>query len=397
MKILYIIPTYKPSTRYGGTTEVASHLAERLTKKGHEVTVWTTNGDGPENLAVETGRPVMIDGVPVYFFRRYTGDHSHICPGLWLRLLLHGRKFDVVHLHSWWSPAMVVAAGICKLTGIRPVLSPHGMFCDHVLRTNNRIKKKILHFFTRSFLKNTWLHVSTPMEWKESQAFLKARWGGIMLPNPVRAGAPVHEDPAAPRPVFTIGFLSRIDPKKGLDILIRSLSRVSFDYRLKIAGSGEEGYLLQLKDLAARCGNADRIEWTGPRYHGEKFSFFRSLDLFALTSRNENFALVVIESLSVGTPVLVSSEVGLAPYVHEKDLGWVTGIGHHEAVTAALEQAWTDREKRLRVSMQAPQIVREDFDGEPIIDQYCRFYAGLVRCGTPPSVPHHPEVVPLTN
>ncbi|HEY1006792.1 MAG TPA: glycosyltransferase, partial [Sphingobacteriaceae bacterium] len=241
---------------------------------------------------------------------------------------------------------------------------------------------------------NTWLHVSTDMEWRESQAFLKAPWRGVTLPNPVRVGDSAADQPAASRPVFTIGFLSRIDPKKGLDILIRALSGVSFDYRLKIAGSGEESYIGQLKQLAAECGNADKIEWTGPRYHREKFDFFRNLDLFALTSRNENFALVVIESLSVGTPVLVSREVGLAPYVHERDLGWVTGISPG-AVTAGLELAWMDREKRLRVRTQSAQIVRNDFDGEPIIDQYCRFYTGLVQRGTPPS--HHAEVIPLTN
>lgn len=383
MKILYIIPTYKPSTRYGGTTEVASHLAESLQKKGHEVTVYTTNGNGPDNLDIPTGRPVTVDGVTVFFFRRYTGDHSHICPGLWLKVLLCARTFDVVHLHSWWSPSIVIAAGICKLIGIRPVLSPHGMFCDHVLRTNNRMKKKILHFFSRPFLKNTWLHVSTEMEWQESQSFLRSSWPGITLPNPVRVSTPAEPGPRGSGQVFTIGFLSRIDPKKGLDLLIRALAAVSFDFRLKIAGSGPEPYLASLKQLAARCCIADRIEWVGPKYHGEKFRFLRDLDLFALTSRNENFAVVVIESLSAGTPVLVSREVGLAPYVRKNDLGWVTGIGDPGEIVSALERARAAADKRDRIRTAAPGIVSGDFDGEAIIDRYSRFYANLIRHGKP--------------
>ena len=43
--------------------------------------------------------------------------------------------------------------------------------------------------------------------------------------------------------IFTISFLSRVDPKKGLDLLIKALSGVSFPYRLLIAGTGDEKYV----------------------------------------------------------------------------------------------------------------------------------------------------------
>lgn len=396
MKILYIIPTYKPSSLYGGATEVASHLAESLSKNGHEVTIYTTNGNGKNNLAIKTGTAVDIDGVKVFFFKRYTGDHSHLSPGLWLKTFQHVQEFDVVHLHSWWSPSIVIAAVICKLRGVKPVLSPHGMFCDYVLNTNNRIKKKILHYFTKSTLRNTWLHVSTGMEWRESQKFIRSKWQGITIANPVKITNSQSTTNTKNR-VFTIGFLSRIDPKKGIDILIRALSRVNFEYRLKIAGGGDENYINYLHQEAQKAGNAHKIDWVGWKFNKEKHAFFQELDLFALTSLNENFAVVVIESLAVGTPVLVSKEVGLADYISQKQLGWVTEIHDEELIIQLLEKAFQDSEKRKLIRSMAPEIVKNDFDSDSVIDQYTQFYGKVIKENNKLLKPKSSEVIPMVN
>src|SRR6266496_3119649 len=80
MKILFIIPSYKPAYIYGGTTVVVSLLAESLASHGHQVTVYTTTANGKNELEVETGKEIIIDGVKVFYFKRITKDHSHISP-----------------------------------------------------------------------------------------------------------------------------------------------------------------------------------------------------------------------------------------------------------------------------------------------------------------------------
>src|SRR5436190_12009760 len=347
MKILFIIPSYKPAYIYGGTVVVVSLLAESLVSEGHEVTVYTTTANGKNELKVEEGKEIIIDGVKVFYFKRITKDHSHISPTFWKKIFTSARHFDVVHLHSWWSPCMIVAAILCKLKGIKPILSPHGMFCNYVLNTNNKYKKQFLHFFSRSSLRNTFLHTSTQMEWHESQAMVEGNWKGAILPNLVRLNSEPPGERIKNTP-FTIGFISRIDPKKGIDILIKALSKVSFDYKLKIAGAGEETYINYLKELSIKCGNADKIDWVGWKNNDEKFQFYNSIDVLALISLNENFAVVVIESLSVGTPVLLSKQVGLSKYVEENDLGWITPIEVNK-VTSALEQLYRDKEKRIAI------------------------------------------------
>ena len=69
MKILHIVPSYIPAYRYGGPIESVHSLNAGLVKNGAEVTVYTTNIDGSNDLNVPVGTSVMIDGVRVFYFK----------------------------------------------------------------------------------------------------------------------------------------------------------------------------------------------------------------------------------------------------------------------------------------------------------------------------------------
>jgi glycosyltransferase involved in cell wall biosynthesis len=222
----------------------------------------------------------------------------------------------------------------------------------------------------KELLKNSWLHVSTEMEWKESQKIVPD-WKGRIVPNLVKLS---HQTYARKQNnIFTIGFLSRIDPKKGLDTLIKALAKVSFEYQLVVAGSGEDTYLNFLKQLSADCGNADKIKWLGWKNGEDKFEFLSELDLFALTSHSENFAIVVIESLSVGTPVFVSEHVGLYKYISQNDYGWVTDM-NVDNIVEKLNAVVTEKQKLTRINATVPYLIRKEFDGSTLTKEYIKLY-----------------------
>lgn len=371
MNILFVVPSYKPAYIYGGPIVVIPLLAETLVRIGHTVTVYTTTANGRTELEVPVGEPVLVEGVRVIYFPRVTGDHTHASPALWQQLHATVRDYDAVHLHSWWSLLILGAAWICQRHHVTPVLSPHGMFSTYILHANNSGKKKWLHRLVgKRLLRTTRLHVSTAMEWQESHAILPA-WQGAIITNPVVLAQQAH--PRVANDVFTIGFLSRVDPKKGLDILIKALGKVSFPYRLRVAGDGSPDYVQEMKELAAVVGNADKIEWVGWKKGEDKFAFLASVDLFALTSHSENFAIVVIESLSVGTPVLVSDQVGLYPYVQEHDYGWVTPLDI-EAVSQRLAEIAQSPEKAARIGTVAPAAIRAEYEDTHLAQQYVALY-----------------------
>lgn len=371
MKILFIVPSYKPAYVYGGPTVVISLLAEQLVVLGHQVTVYTTTANGKDELEVEAGKEINVEGVKVTYFKRLTGDHTHVSPALWKMLNSTVKEFDVVHVHSWWSALVIGAAWVCKRNRVKPVFSPHGMFSNYILETNNSSKKRwIQKLMGKKLLKNSWLHVSTEMEWEESQKIVPD-WKGRIIPNLVKLSQKVYERKL--NSVFTIGFLSRIDPKKGLDVLIKALAKVNFDYKLSVAGSGEETYINDLKKLSVDCGNADHIEWLGWKNGEDKFSFLSDLDLFALTSHSENFAIVVIESLSVGTPVFISEQVGLYKYILQNDFGWITDM-EVENIATRLNEVVIEKQKLKRINQTVPVFIQKEYDELNLAGEYVKLY-----------------------
>ncbi|QJB30582.1 glycosyltransferase [Chitinophaga oryzae] len=372
MKILFIVPSYKPAYIYGGPVVVIARLAEQLTLMGHQVEVYTTTANGDRELDIAANSTVMMDGVKVTYFKRITGDHTHVSPALWKAVWTNAGQFDKIHIHSWWNLLVIGASFICKWKKLKPLLSPHGMFCDYVLTARNNRSKQLLHrAMGKRLLRSTYLHVSSELEWAECQQVIKGWEGGLVF-NLV--ALPEGSYTRTENSVFTISFLSRIDPKKGLDLLILALSRVSFPYRLLIAGTGDDKYVRTLKTLIASLDMSGNVEWVGWKGSGDKFDFLAGTDLFALTSRNENFAIVVIEALYAGTPVLISDQVGLAGYVRDHDMGWVTSISTTEAISDQLEEAYRDKLRRTYITRNAPGRIRDDFNDARLASSYVQLY-----------------------
>jgi len=175
-----------------------------------------------------------------------------------------------------------------------------------------------------------------------------------------------------------------------LEILLHALAGLRIPYRLRIAGTGKVAYISKLKRLISTLNIADKVEWVGWKSYEEKFSFLAASDLFALTSHNENFAIVVIESLHAGTPVLISKHVGLSDYVHQHKLGWVTSIDRVEQVQAKITEAYYNHEERARISREARTIILGDFNDVTLAGEYLELYE---KCKRGFAVRHNPASV----
>ena len=98
-------------------------------------------------------------------------------------------------------------------------------------------------------------------------------------------------------------FLSRIDPKKGLDLLLRALAAAKargMPLALVIAGTGEPAYEAALRREAHALGVDGDVVWAGFVDGREKLAVLADADLFVLPSRSENFAVSVVEAMACG-------------------------------------------------------------------------------------------------
>lgn len=370
MRILHVSPSYKPAYHYGGPTISVSRLAEAQAVAGAIVSVYTTTADGQRELPVVPGKAMEMDGVSVRYFRRWTGDHGHFSPPLLWQLWQHARDYDVVHIHSWWNWVAFGAVMICRMRKVHTVLSPHGMLSPYTL--SRRSRRIFQRFAGNWLLRDTHLHATSWFETRELNRIAPSI-PTEMVHNIVElplVGQPAERPPDAP---FRLLFISRVHPKKGLDLMLEALPALGKNWELVIAGSGERNYERKLKIRAKKLGISGQIQWIGWVAGADKWQLIKDSDLMVLPSHNENFAIVVVEALALGLPVLISDQVGLSDYVLNRNFGWVS-IRTEAAMCQALQSAMDANEKRRWIRQFAPQQIPVDFNPATLAVRYFSMY-----------------------
>ena len=150
-------------------------------------------------------------------------------------------------------------------------------------------------------------------------------------------------------------FLSRIHPKKGVDLLIEAFAAIASSdpaLQLVIAGPDQVDWQAGLQQRSAELGIADRISWLGMLSGDLKWGAYRSAELFCLPSHQENFGVVVAEALACGLPVAISEPVNIAADVAQAGAGIVhvdTALGTEEALRQWLAMTpWARKEMAER-------------------------------------------------
>ncbi|MGB5135678.1 MAG: glycosyltransferase [Prochlorococcaceae cyanobacterium] len=160
-------------------------------------------------------------------------------------------------------------------------------------------------------------------------------------------------------------FLSRIHPKKGVDLLVEAFAAVAAsDPRLQlvIAGPDQVGWQTALQRRAAELGIADRLTWPGMLSGELKWGAFRTAELFCLPSHQENFGVVVAEALACGLPVAIAHPVNISAEVDQAGAGLV----HADTLSGTTEalRHWLQLPEPERVAMgiRAAELFSERFD-----------------------------------
>jgi glycosyltransferase involved in cell wall biosynthesis len=378
LKILQICAAYKPAFIYGGPTMSVSMLSEQLIRAGVPVEVFTTTANGKKELSVLTNECVNVDGVPVTYFKRITKDHSHFSPSLLKAVATKAPIFELVHIHAWWNLVSVLSCCIALMRNVPVFISPRGTLSPYSFSNKNIGVKWLIHNLLGKFLLNR-CHIHATSQ-RENEALIKLIHPKsiTVLPNFVKLPGlrPIVQN--VPSGHLKLLFFSRIEEKKGLHLLLDALLQVSIPYHLTIAGDGNQDYINTLKTTVIKNNLQDKVTWAG-FYTENKFELLHSHDLFILPSYDENFGNAVIESLSVGTAVLISEDVGLAGYVQTNRLGWVCQTNSNAFASAINTIANDDREELARISKDAPDLIYDDFNSDKLVRDYINMYDKIVK------------------
>jgi len=205
-----------------------SKLSEQLSDAGCFVEVYTTTANGKTELSVTPGKHALVDGVSVTYFKRITKDHSHFSPALLIRLWKEVKNFDAIHVHAWWNTVSVLCCWIAIMRSVPVIVSPRGTLSAYSFSNKNSLPKRVIHnLLGKQLLRKSSIHVTSNRE-KEAIEILISPKRIVKIVNFVALPetTPDVSIERLPDEPLKLLFFSRIEEKKGLDILLKALATV---------------------------------------------------------------------------------------------------------------------------------------------------------------------------
>lgn len=388
MRVLHIIPSV--GLVRGGPSLAVLAMVKALQSLGIKAEIATTNDNGTDLLDVSLQQCIEYEQVSVWFFSRFSPNvnfireyafSSQLTIWLWQNI----SHYDLLHIHALFSYPSTVAMAIARLKKVPYIVQPHGLLCEWSLQQKSRKKQIYLQLVERANLNASQaLHFTTQQEQLEV-SLLGLKPSNFVLPLGIFPSTPIgnahqrlHQLLNIPANEPIILFLSRLHPKKGLDYLIRALSKSHHRFTFIIAGSGSLEYQAYIKSLVFSTGLANRTILVGFVQGEFKDILIQGSDLFVLTSHSENFAIVVLEALVAGLPLLITPGVALAPIVKKYQVGYVTELDV-SAIACALDELLANPQAAKEMSERGRQLVLEKYTWDQIALQMQHIYAYILK------------------
>ena len=365
----------------GGSIDVISNLSKHLAKRGHEVTIFTTDFELDEEYIKS------LDGVRVVPFHCIANiGLMLISPEMKKQLKEEIRDFDVIHIHSSRSYQNIIVRHYAKKYNIPYILQAHGSVLPFFQK--QRLKKIFDLFFGYKILRDASKVIAVTKTEADQYKKMGVDEDRIeIVPNgidlsqyenlPERGG--FRKKYLMSDDEKIILYLGRIHKSKGVDLLMKAfagLIKELDDVRLVIAGP-DDGFLSTLKKQIEDLKIDDNVLFTGFVTNEEKMAAFVDADVFVNPRADEIFGLVLLEANACGTPVICSKGCGIADVIDGK-----TGFAVHndrDQLRDAIFKILSDKELRRRFGEEGKRLVGKEFGWDKVVLGVERIYLNLIE------------------
>ncbi len=389
MRVLHVLPAV--ARVYGGPSQLVPELARALSRAGVAVDIATTDADGSERLPVPLEVPVNRAGVATYFFPRQRPSGYTFSWPLTRWLWQHVDQYDLVHITAVFSYPTLAAGRLATLRRRPFIVAPQGMLEPWSMRRKVWKKRPYFHLVERPTLARAAAIQALVEEEARRIRALRLVPPVFVLPNGVDPEEFQHLpsrdvfDAAYPeaRGKRLILFLGRLDPKKGLDLLVRAFGRLTAStglgesLRLVIAGPDLVGYRSKLEALIAKERLGNRVIFAGMLSGANKRAALASAEMFVLPSYSEGFSVAVLEALAAGLPVVITENCNF-PEVARHGAGFVVPPAA-EAIAEAMSQILLAEQTRRAMRGLARRLVQDHFAWPAIARRLVGIYEDLIR------------------
>lgn len=354
MRILQVLPTLDKS--YGGPIVVVDKLTIELKKKNNEVDVF------PFDSKINFLNRILI---------LFT-----IIP-----------KYDLIHIHCIWNLQNSIVSLIARIYNIPYILTPHGML-DKWSVKQKRLKKYIYFLLIEktSFKNANYVHFLNSDEEYEANLFYEFK-KSIIIPN----GSELYSHNSTLSYLYNdiselkinnkviLLYLGRLHPKKGLDDLLVSFSKVlkvNPNYHLLVAGGGDKDYVSNLTNLISKFNIAKDVTFLGPIYGDDKLFLLSSSDIFILPSYQEGDSIAIKEAMSSCLPVIISKACHFSE-VETENAGKVIGNEIEQIKNAIL--FFSDQDTRKIFGVNGRMLIENKYTWEILVGKYFAMYKNILN------------------
>lgn len=294
MKVLHILEDF--SLNSGGIRTVVKELNQRLNKNQNRSYILSSDKEDDDYIYLVNTRRTPW---------RYSKN--------WHKTINNIHKefnIDVIHIHGVWMYPQLIACKFAKKNNIPFLISIHGMY-EPWLWKKGRFKKTMYFKLLAKpiFKKANVIHAITNEEKNNlKKLFPKAKIK--VIPNLIDNKANVkliREDNEK-----YILFVGRLDPKKGIDLLIKAFAKLNLpaEWKLKIAGNINE-YKTELDNITKKLNIKEKVEFLGIVKGTTKEKLFLNAHVFVAPSFSEVIGMVNLEAAILKTPVITTYQTGL--------------------------------------------------------------------------------------
>ncbi|GDX98258.1 hypothetical protein LBMAG48_06620 [Phycisphaerae bacterium] len=386
--------------RGGGVPRVVLDIAGTLSKAGRPSIIMTCETLDTPAAWLANSKPSSEPGpidpmIPaVYKLAANARMKSAIADSGMLDVVEIIRRSDVVHLHCVWSVANLQIANLCRILGVPYVLTTHGMLDDWSMKQGELKKLAYLRLGGRAMMEAAAFVLCTAAGEIDQSHKRFPRGNGRVLTYIIDL-EPYRELPgedlarqqfpqiaqAKERGEPIVLFLSRLHYKKGCDLLIKAAKRAldrGIAATYVFAGTGDERYINGLKELATTLGISDRVHFVGMVKGQVKVSLYEASDLFVLPTSQENFGLVLIESMACNTPVVTTRGTDIWKDIESSQAGVIVDQTD-AAIADQLCLLFSDKSRLRELGRGARDWVFENYDETLIVGKYVALYEEAAR------------------
>ncbi|MDO8183810.1 MAG: glycosyltransferase family 4 protein [bacterium] len=176
----------------------------------------------------------------------------------------------------------------------------------------------------------------------------------------------------------TIFTSSRLVKKNAVDIIIQALVELPSNFKLRIAGTGEEEE--KLKNLAKSLEVEDRVEFLGNLTHQEIATELQQADVFTRPSRSEGLGNSFLEAMAAGVPVVATSVGGISDFLKHQETGFVCEVDNPESLAEQIKFI-TDPQNKAKVwqiTNAARELVKQSYNWDTLAPQMAEIFSQLI-------------------